>query len=111
MAATSLSGMSSSMRETVSRKPNEEHYEKFLKWSKTENLCVPATDTNTPGFPYCGDIASTYTTGPSATIYYTECNIIPQTVERQDRIKMYKTEVDLTLTCYTDEGESILGNT
>lgn len=67
--------------------------------------------TNTPGFPYCGDIPQTYTTGPSATIYYTECNIIPETVESQDHIKMYKTEVDLTLTCYTDQGESILGNT
>lgn len=69
------------------------------------------TDTNTPGFPSCGDIPEVYTTGPSATIYYTECNIIPRTVERQDRIKMYKTEVDLTLTCYTDEGEDIIGNT
>ncbi|POS75078.1 hypothetical protein DHEL01_v206520 [Diaporthe helianthi] len=67
--------------------------------------------TNTAGFPFCGDIPQTYTTATSATIYYTECNIIPETVERQDRIKMYKTEVDLTLTCSTDEGESILGNT
>ena len=75
---------------------------------KYGRLCA---DTNTPGFPYCGDIPQVYTTGQSATVYYTECNIIPHTVERQDRIKMYKTEVDLTLTCYTDEGDDILGNT
>lgn len=76
---------------------------------RTEEIWLYA-DTNTAGFPYCGDIPSVYTTGPSATVYYTECNIIPSFVEKQDHIKMYKPEVDLTLTCYTDDGSSVLGN-
>ncbi|KAI3395260.1 hypothetical protein diail_1613 [Diaporthe ilicicola] len=67
--------------------------------------------TNTAGFPYCGDVDPVYTTGPSATVYYTECNIIPGFVEKQDRIRMYKTEVDLTLTCSTDSGDDVIGNT
>ncbi|KAJ4416875.1 hypothetical protein N0V82_006514 [Gnomoniopsis sp. IMI 355080] len=62
--------------------------------------------------PYCGKIAETYTQGPGKTVYNTECNIIPEFVgETADHTKMYKPEVDLTLTCKTTEGEAVLDNT
>lgn len=59
----------------------------------------------------CGTIAETYTQGPSRTVFNTECNIIPEFVrEPEDHTKMYQPEVDLTLTCSTDEGDEVLGN-
>lgn len=62
--------------------------------------------------PYCGEIAETYTQGPSKTVFNTECNIIPDFVaDVEDHTKMYKPEVDLTLTCRTAEGEAVLDNT
>ncbi|CAN8101229.1 unnamed protein product [Discula destructiva] len=61
--------------------------------------------------PYCGKIAETYTRGPSKTVYNTECNIIPEFVgEPGDHTKMYKPEIDLTLTCRTNEGAAVLDN-
>ncbi|KAF3764166.1 hypothetical protein M406DRAFT_351611 [Cryphonectria parasitica EP155] len=59
----------------------------------------------------CGEVAETYTSGPSKTEYNTECNIIPEFVgEIEDHTKMYQPEVDLTLTCYTINGDEVLGN-
>lgn len=67
---------------------------------------------DTSVLPYCGKIPETYTKGPSKTVYNTECNIIPEFVdESADHTKMYKPEVDLTLTCKTTEGDAVLGNT
>lgn len=67
---------------------------------------------DTDVLPYCGKIPETYTKGPSRTVYNTECNIIPEFVaEPADHTKMYKPEVDLTLTCQTTEGDAVLGNT
>ncbi|KUI64207.1 hypothetical protein VM1G_11009 [Cytospora mali] len=88
-------------------------------WLKTTDGCyVTQWDieeymgdyTDTPGFPYCGYIHEKITTGPSETVYNTECNIIPEFVEPDDHIKMYQPDVNLTLTCYTDDGHDVLGN-
>lgn len=44
-------------------------------------------------------------------MYNTECNIIPEFVhELEDHTKMYKPEVDLTLTCVTFTGDEVLEN-
>lgn len=67
--------------------------------------------TDTDVLSSCGPVAETYTQGPSRTVYNTECNIIPDFVgESADHTKMYKPEVDLTLTCYTNDGTQVLGN-
>lgn len=72
----------------------------------------PTLYLDTSVLPYCGKIAETYTQGPGKTVYNTECNIIPEFVgETADHTKMYKPEVDLTLTCKTTEGEAVLDNT
>ncbi|KAJ4397817.1 hypothetical protein N0V93_002054 [Gnomoniopsis smithogilvyi] len=86
-------------------------------WYETTDNCYVTEwdiiDGNYTGvLPYCGKIAETYTQGPSKTVYNTECNIIPEFVgETADHTKMYKPEVDLTLTCRTSEGEAVLDNT
>lgn len=75
-------------------------------FSITYSLCA---DTDT--LSYCGEIAESFTQGPSKTVYNTECNIIPEFVgELEDHTKMYKPEIDLTLTCYTNDGDVVLGN-
>ncbi|PSR84251.1 hypothetical protein BD289DRAFT_264266 [Coniella lustricola] len=86
-------------------------------WFKTTDDCyVTEWDlvegNYTEVLSYCGSVEQTYTTGPSKTVYNTECNIIPEFVEsEEDHTKMYQPEVDLTLTCFTNEGEAVLGNT
>lgn len=47
---------------------------------------------------------------PSKTVYNTECNIIPAFVDVNDHIKMYQTDVALTLTCYTTSGDNTMGS-
>lgn len=89
-------------------------------WLKTTDGCyVTEWDiveysgdyTDTPGFPYCGEIPGIVSVGSSKTVYNTECNIIPEFVDVNDHIKMYQPEVDLTLTCYTAEGADAMGTT
>lgn len=75
-------------------------------------MCFPSSRAvDTEVLSYCGKVRETYTQGPSTTVFNTECNIIPEFVgELADHTKMYKPDVDLTLTCFTDEGDQVLGN-
>lgn len=74
-------------------------------------LFTMRVSTDTDVLSYCGKVDPVYTTGPSKTSYNTECNIIPEFVaETEDHTKMYQPEVDLTLTCYTNDGDEVLGN-
>lgn len=103
-AATLLSGTSLNMPETVSL-TMEPHVDTL----GTHGMLTCKT-TDTIDLPYCGSVPQTITTGPSRTVYDTECNIIPSFVVKADHIKMYQQEVDLTLTCYTTAGYPVLGN-
>ncbi|PGH27624.1 hypothetical protein AJ80_00637 [Polytolypa hystricis UAMH7299] len=66
------------------------------QWDIIEHIGDYTTD-----LPFCGTIPEEYTTTAGKTKYFTECNISPGLAT--DHIKMYKNEVDLTLTCmYVD---------
>lgn len=82
-----------------------------LETSSVAYVCPPP-HLDTSVLSYCGDVAETYTQGPSSTVFNTECNIIPEFVrEPADHTKMYTPEVDLTVTCSTNDGDAVLGNT
>lgn len=75
----------------------------WLTWTRLPDTSV---------LSYCGNVEETYTQGPSSTVFNTECNIIPEFVrEPADHTRMYTPEVDLTITCSTNDGDAVLGNT
>ena len=92
-------------------------------WLKTEDDCyVTQYDLKEYGgdytvdLPYCGAIASDWTRLRGKTRYMSECFNTPYVLRK--RIKAYKNEVDLTLTCVTrntttnaaDDRQEILGS-
>lgn len=79
-------------------------------WSSSGSTSSSRT-VDTGVISYCGEVEETYTQGPSRTVFNTECNIVPDFVpELADHTKMYQPDIDLTLTCYTDDGSQVLGN-
>ncbi|KAF2837751.1 hypothetical protein M501DRAFT_138052 [Patellaria atrata CBS 101060] len=87
-------------------------------WLKTNDGCyvtqwdiVEYPGDFTEDLPYCGRVREQYTRASARTKYKSECQIRPDlSLERPNSFKMYKENVDLTLTCRASDGEEVLGD-